>query len=91
MKSEASEARKTMAPFRSSTSPSLPTGVSSVQYGRCCATVGILFTNAVRVYPGLILFTLIYLLLFVLFIYLLNEKIQHGPVEDKMAEEGRRA
>ena len=30
---------------------------------------------------SLILFTLIYLLLFVLFIFLLNEKIQHGPME----------
>jgi cytochrome d ubiquinol oxidase subunit I len=28
---------------------------------------------------SLILFGLIYLLLFILFIYLLNEKIQHGP------------
>jgi cytochrome bd ubiquinol oxidase subunit I len=33
---------------------------------------------------SLILFTLIYALLFVLFIYLLNEKIQHGP---EMAED----
>jgi len=40
---------------------------------------------------SLILFTLIYLLLLVLFIYLLNEKIQHGPVEEEIAEEGRRA
>jgi cytochrome d ubiquinol oxidase subunit I len=30
---------------------------------------------------SLILFTVIYLFLFILFIYLLNEKIQHGPDE----------
>ena len=30
---------------------------------------------------SLVLFSLIYLLLFVLFIYLLNEKIKHGPDE----------
>ncbi|MCB2231005.1 cytochrome ubiquinol oxidase subunit I [bacterium] len=35
---------------------------------------------------SLILFGLIYLLLFVLFIYLLNEKIQHGPDEPEMVE-----
>jgi cytochrome d ubiquinol oxidase subunit I len=28
---------------------------------------------------SLILFTLIYLLLFAVFVYLLNDKIQHGP------------
>jgi cytochrome d ubiquinol oxidase subunit I len=33
-----------------------------------------------EIWSSLILFGLIYLLLFVLFIYLLNEKIQHGPV-----------
>lgn len=32
-----------------------------------------------QVWGSLILFGLIYLLLFVLFVYLLNEKIQHGP------------
>jgi cytochrome d ubiquinol oxidase subunit I len=31
---------------------------------------------------SLILFTFIYILLFALFIYLLNEKIQHGPKEE---------
>ncbi len=35
--------------------------------------------EAGQVWFSLILFTLIYALLFVLFIYLLNEKIQHGP------------
>jgi len=34
-----------------------------------------------EVWTSLILFSLIYLLLFALFIYLLNEKIQHGPDE----------
>ncbi len=35
--------------------------------------------NTSQVLFSLILFTLIYLLLFVLFVYLLNEKIKHGP------------
>ena len=35
--------------------------------------------TADQVMVSLILFTLIYFLLFVLFLYLLNEKIQHGP------------
>ncbi|MBD3401288.1 cytochrome ubiquinol oxidase subunit I [candidate division GN15 bacterium] len=38
------------------------------------------------VWISLILFGFIYLLLFVLFIYLLNEKIQHGPEEPEMTE-----
>lgn len=37
-----------------------------------------------EVITSLIMFGLIYLLLFVLFIYLLNEKIQHGPLEDDL-------
>ncbi len=32
---------------------------------------------------SIILFTLIYLLLFITFLYLLNSKIQHGPVDDE--------
>ncbi len=43
-----------------------------------------------QVLTSLILFGLIYLLLFVLFVYLLNEKIQHGP-EDVSVQEGRLA
>lgn len=39
--------------------------------------------TANQVLFSLILFTAVYLLLFVLFIYLLNKKIQHGPYEDK--------
>jgi cytochrome d ubiquinol oxidase subunit I len=35
--------------------------------------------NADQIWFSLILFTLIYIGLFILFIYLLNEKIQHGP------------
>ena len=35
--------------------------------------------SSAQVLTSLALFTLIYLLLFVLFIYLLNEKIKHGP------------
>jgi cytochrome d ubiquinol oxidase subunit I len=37
--------------------------------------------EANQVVFSLIMFTVIYLMLFVLFIYLLNEKIQHGPEE----------
>lgn len=43
-----------------------------------------------QVITSLVLFGLIYLLLFVLFIFLLNEKIQHG-FEEPAAEEGHRA
>ncbi len=39
---------------------------------------------------SIIFFGLIYLLLFILFIYLLNEKIQHGP-EDELVVERQRA
>jgi cytochrome d ubiquinol oxidase subunit I len=37
--------------------------------------------QAEQVWFSLILFSLIYILLFVLYIYLLNKKIQHGPQE----------
>jgi len=46
--------------------------------------------SVASVLTSLILFGLIYLLLFVLFVYLLNEKIQHGP-EDVLVKEGRMA
>ncbi len=46
--------------------------------------------SANEVLTSLVLFGLIYLLLFVLFVYLLNEKIQHGP-EEVPVEEGRLA
>jgi cytochrome d ubiquinol oxidase subunit I len=39
--------------------------------------------KADAVLTSLILFTIIYLLLFVLFIFLLNEKIQHGPEHEE--------
>jgi len=42
--------------------------------------------TANEVLTSLILFGLIYLLLFVLFVYLLNEKIQHGPVDGSVQE-----
>jgi len=35
--------------------------------------------EAGQIWFSLIMFTIIYLFLFILFIYLLNEKIQHGP------------
>lgn len=37
--------------------------------------------QAGQVWYSLIMFTLIYIGLFILFIYLLNNKIQHGPEE----------
>ena len=37
-----------------------------------------------QVLASLMLFTLIYLLLFVVFIYLLDQKIQHGPLADDL-------
>jgi len=46
--------------------------------------------SSADVLTSLILFGLIYLMLFVLFIYLLNEKIQHGP-EESSVREGRMA
>ena len=46
--------------------------------------------QASQVLTSLIMFGLIYLLLFILFVYLLNEKIQHGP-EDTAVREGKLA
>ncbi len=46
--------------------------------------------SAHQVMTSLVLFGMIYLLLFILFVYLLNEKIQNGP-EGIVTEEGRRA
>jgi len=47
--------------------------------------------SASEVLTSLILFGLIYIFLFVLFIYLLNHKIQHGPLDEDYVEEGHRA
>ncbi len=44
--------------------------------------------SAEQVWFSLILFTLVYILLFVLFIYLLNKKIKHGPEEGEDEEVG---
>jgi cytochrome bd ubiquinol oxidase subunit I len=49
----------------------------------------ILRANAVL--SSLILFTAIYFLLFAVFIYLLNDKIQHGPHEDDLIPAGKLA
>jgi cytochrome d ubiquinol oxidase subunit I len=43
------------------------------------------------VLTSLIIFTLIYFLLFAVFIYLLNEKIQHGPDEHDLVPSGKLA
>ncbi|MBN1153580.1 cytochrome ubiquinol oxidase subunit I [candidate division KSB1 bacterium] len=47
--------------------------------------------NANQVVTSLILFGIIYLLLLALFIYLMNEKIQHGPVDSDFVKEVQRA
>ncbi len=43
-----------------------------------------------EIMASLAMFTVIYLLLFALFIYLLNEKIQHGPVDEAIIDKGVR-
>ncbi len=43
------------------------------------------------VLSSLIMFTLIYFLLFAAFIYLLNEKIQHGPDDADLIPSGKLA
>ena len=45
--------------------------------------------KAEAVLGSLILFTLIYLLLFAVFVYLLNDKIQHGPDEADLQPSGK--
>ena len=47
--------------------------------------------KANTVLTSLILFTFIYFLLFSVFIYLLNDKIQHGPHEDDLVPAGKLA
>jgi cytochrome d ubiquinol oxidase subunit I len=47
--------------------------------------------KANEVLSSLILFTFIYFLLFAVFIYLLNDKIQHGPHEDDLIPSGKLA
>jgi cytochrome d ubiquinol oxidase subunit I len=46
--------------------------------------------RASQVLTSLVLFGLVYLLLLILFVYLLNEKIQHGP-DDASVREGKLA
>jgi len=45
--------------------------------------------SASEIWASLIMFGLVYLLLFAVFIYLLDHKIKHGPVLDEGAEAGR--
>lgn len=47
--------------------------------------------KAEAVLASLILFTVIYLLLFAVFVYLLNDKIQHGPDEADLTPSGKLA
>ncbi|MBS4169213.1 cytochrome ubiquinol oxidase subunit I [Parachlamydia sp. AcF125] len=41
--------------------------------------------TANQVLGSIIMFSIVYLFLFILFIYLLNEKIKHGPIEEDLA------
>lgn len=43
--------------------------------------------TANQVWFSLIMFTIIYVLLFALFIYLLNKKIKHGPYDEKLEDQ----
>jgi cytochrome d ubiquinol oxidase subunit I len=47
--------------------------------------------RANTVLASLVLFTFIYFLLFAVFIYLLNDKIQHGPHDDDLIPSGKLA
>ena len=47
--------------------------------------------SAGEVGASLAMFGIIYILLFALFVFLLNEKIQHGPVDEPAIREGHRA
>jgi cytochrome d ubiquinol oxidase subunit I len=47
--------------------------------------------RAETVLTSLLLFTFIYLLLFVLFVYLLNDKIHHGPDDTDLTPTGKHA
>lgn len=47
--------------------------------------------KANQVLSAMILFTLVYMLLFAVFIYLLNDKIQHGPDETDLEPGGKHA
>ena len=47
--------------------------------------------KAEAVLTSLILFTVVYLLLFSVFVYLMNEKIQHGPDEEDLKPAGKLA
>ncbi len=47
--------------------------------------------TAGQVLTSIILFTVIYALLFAVFVYLLNDKIQHGPEEADLIPAGKRA
>jgi cytochrome d ubiquinol oxidase subunit I len=47
--------------------------------------------KANTVLASLVLFTIIYVLLFAVFVYLLNDKIQHGPDDSDLTPSGKLA
>jgi cytochrome bd ubiquinol oxidase subunit I len=47
--------------------------------------------KAQTVLAAIVLFSAVYLLLFAVFIYLLNDKIQHGPDDADLAPSGKMA
>jgi cytochrome d ubiquinol oxidase subunit I len=55
------------------------------------ADAGSRVVSAAAVIASIAMFSLIYLLLFALFVYLLNDKIKKGPGSEHLAGEGQRA
>lgn len=62
-------------------------GLMRTSEGLSAATV----VHAGSVLASLVLFTVIYLLLFAVFVYLLNDKIQHGPDDADLTPSGKLA
>ena len=63
-----------------------------IVYGLMRTSAGLsAVVTAEAVLASLILFTVIYLLLFAVFVYLLNDKIQHGPDDADLTPTGKLA
>ena len=63
-----------------------------IVYGRLRTSEGLsAVVPAETVLASLVLFTVIYLLLFAVFVYLLNDKIQHGPEDADLKPSGKLA
>ena len=63
-----------------------------IVYGLMRTSAGLsAVVKAEAVLASLILFTVLYLLLFAVFVYLLNDKIQHGPDDRDLTPTGKLA